>query len=441
MCGLDDDMGTAVATYRPGCLLVDDREENLFAHEALLEDTGAWICKARSGDEALELLLRHDFAVALIDVQMPGMDGLELAELMRGIERTRRVPIIFVTAAQHDESTVLRGYANGGAVDFLYKPLSPAVVKRKVGVFLEMARHESALKTNLERIERSLAEAEASRRAMEKAHELRDHLLAIAGHDLRTPLTAIVGTARLIEEDAEYPVIAPRIARIVRSAERMAEIIEEMVELSRAHQAGGFPIQRGDVELSALCRGVVAEIQVVHPDHAIALAAPGELSGRWDARALTQALSNLVINAGGARGGSAGHRDARCERRGRRGRGSQRRPDDSRAPDPAAVRTLPAWPVAAGFEGPWPGAVHRPGDRAGARWRDRRTVHRRRRHLLYRAAATGVIFEPRPRRARDAQSIARPALVGWRECPKVHGVPRAGRRRLPVPVVPRADAR
>ena len=297
MCGLDDEMDATVATYRPGCLLVDDREENLFAHEALLQDTGAWICKARSGDEALELLLQHDFAVALIDVQMPGMDGLELAELMRGIERTRRVPIIFVTAARHDESTVLRGYANGGAVDFLYKPLSPAVVKRKVGVFLEMAQHERALKTNLERIQRSLTEAEASRRAMEKAHELRDHLLAIAGHDLRTPLTAIVGTARLIEERPEDPAIARRIALIVRSAERMAEIIEEMVELSRAHQAGGFPIQRGEVDLAELCRGVIAEIQVVHPDHAITLAAPGELSGRWDARALAQALSNLVTNA------------------------------------------------------------------------------------------------------------------------------------------------
>src|SRR5215510_16197790 len=176
-------MDAAVATYRPGCLLVDDREENLFAHEALLQDTGAWICKARSGDEALELLLQHDFAVALIDVQMPGMDGLELAEIMRGIERTRRVPIIFVTAAQHDELKVLRGYADGGAVDFLYKPLSPEVVKRKVCVFLEMAQHERALKTSLERIQRSLADAEASRRAMEKAHELRDHLLAIAGHD------------------------------------------------------------------------------------------------------------------------------------------------------------------------------------------------------------------------------------------------------------------
>src|ERR1700754_1880365 len=105
-------------------LVVDDKEENLIALEALLRRDGLEILKARSGDEALELLLVHDVALALLDVQMPEMDGFELAEFMRGSDRTRRVPIIFVTAGPHDQQRVFKGYESG-AVDFLFKPIEP----------------------------------------------------------------------------------------------------------------------------------------------------------------------------------------------------------------------------------------------------------------------------------------------------------------------------
>src|SRR6185312_10736222 len=100
-------------------LLVDDLEENLIALEALLRRDGVEILKASSGREALELLLAHDVALALLDVQMPEMDGFELAELMRGAERTRHVPIIFVTAATHEPQRVFQAY-DAGAVDFLF---------------------------------------------------------------------------------------------------------------------------------------------------------------------------------------------------------------------------------------------------------------------------------------------------------------------------------
>ena len=100
------------------CLLVDDLDENLLALDALLRRAGVELLHARSGPEALELLLEHDVALALLDVQMPEMDGFELAELMRGSERTRHVPIIFVTAGAHDQRRVFQGYESG-AVDFL----------------------------------------------------------------------------------------------------------------------------------------------------------------------------------------------------------------------------------------------------------------------------------------------------------------------------------
>ena len=117
-------------------LLVDDLDENLLSLEALLRRDDLVLLKARSGDEALELLLRYDVALALVDVQMPGLNGFELAELMRGNERTRRIPIIFVTAGSADSQRRFRGYETG-AVDFIQKPFSLPELSQKVRAALD----------------------------------------------------------------------------------------------------------------------------------------------------------------------------------------------------------------------------------------------------------------------------------------------------------------
>lgn len=125
-------------------LAVDDVPENLAALDALLKREGLELLQARSGIEALEILLVHDVALALLDVQMPGMDGFELAELMRGTERTRRVPIIFLTAVATDERRRFRGY-EAGAVDYLLKPVDPQIVRSKVDIFVELFRQRQEL--------------------------------------------------------------------------------------------------------------------------------------------------------------------------------------------------------------------------------------------------------------------------------------------------------
>src|SRR5262245_13845643 len=123
------------------CLLVDDLEENLLALSALLHRPDVELLTARSGKEALELLLVNDVALALLDVHMPEMDGFELAELMRGTERTRHVPIIFVTAAARDQYRSFKGYELG-AVDFLYKPIEPHVLQSKADIFFQLYRQK-----------------------------------------------------------------------------------------------------------------------------------------------------------------------------------------------------------------------------------------------------------------------------------------------------------
>jgi len=136
-------------------LIVDDKQENLVALRSVLEELDADVVQATNGNDALAATLHHDFALAMLDIQMPGMDGYELATLLRGDARTRNLPIIFITAAYCDEAQVFRGY-EAGAVDYIVKPFQPRVLISKVRIFLELHRANTALARSL------AAEAQAS---------------------------------------------------------------------------------------------------------------------------------------------------------------------------------------------------------------------------------------------------------------------------------------
>src|SRR5689334_12469548 len=139
-------------------LMVDDRPENLLALEAILEPLGQELVHAHSGEEALRQLLQHDVAVILLDVQMPLLDGFETAALIKQRERTKHVPIIFVTAISKDEEHVYRGYETG-AVDYVFKPFNPDVLRSKVAVFIELHQKNEQLQRQAEQLrEQELAE-------------------------------------------------------------------------------------------------------------------------------------------------------------------------------------------------------------------------------------------------------------------------------------------
>lgn len=157
-------------------LLVDDLEENLTSLEALLRRDGLVLLKARSGDEALEMLLRHDVALALVDVQMPGLTGIEMAELMRGNERTRLIPIIFVTAGSADGQRRFKGYESG-AVDFIQKPIEPDILRSKADVFFELYRQRQQIAAQRD-------ELEAQAAALKEAGRRKDEFLLTLTHDL-----------------------------------------------------------------------------------------------------------------------------------------------------------------------------------------------------------------------------------------------------------------
>jgi two-component system sensor histidine kinase/response regulator len=264
------------------CLIVDDLEENLLALSALLREDGVEILLARSGPEALELLLRHEVALAFLDVQMPGMDGFELAELMRGSDRTRQVPLIFVTAGSRDQYRLFKGY-DAGAVDFLYKPIEPHVLKSKADVFFQLYRHKQQLAQELhERTE---------------ALRLSEMFTAVLGHDLRNPLNAIVTSAYLLQRQSQEAPVRESAERILSSGKRMGRMIQDMLDLARARLAGGIPLKREQLDLGALIERVVREHQTTCPARQIELHRDGSLWGEWDADRLAQVASNLIGNA------------------------------------------------------------------------------------------------------------------------------------------------
>ncbi len=264
------------------CLLVDDLAENLLALSALLQSEDVEVLSARSGPEALELLLTHEVALALIDVQMPDMDGLELAELMRGSARTRQVPIIFVTAASRDQHHIFKGYESG-AVDFLYKPIDAHILKNKADVFFRLYRQTQQLAVELQERTETL--------------RLNEMFAAVLGHDLRSPLSAILSSAYLIQKRSQDQLVQEAVSRMLVTGRRMSNMIDDLFDLARARLGGGIPLQPEAVDLRTLVQRVVREHQAAHPERRIELEEHGDLSGHWDPVRLAQVVSNLIGNA------------------------------------------------------------------------------------------------------------------------------------------------
>lgn len=286
------------------CLLVDDREENLVALKALLADEPLDLHLARSGAEALELLLEHEFALALLDVQMPEMSGFELAELMRGKARTHAIPIIFVTAAGPDQVRVFKGY-EAGAVDFLFKPLSPLIVKSKVRVFVELYEQRRTLKEQLQ----ALSE---SQNTIKNALEARNQFISIAGHELRTPLTVLrlqlAMAKRKFENDASLLTVdatSQLLSQLDRQMERLVPLVDEMLDASRI-QSGKLEINTEYFDLALLVEDVVERfLPLLHESGCVAtIDCPDNAFGTWDRFRIEQVISNLLSNAARYGGGS-----------------------------------------------------------------------------------------------------------------------------------------
>ena len=319
-----------ISTETTHFLIVDDLEENLVALEALLARDGLTFLRARSGEDALELLLTHEIALAMLDVQMPGMDGFELAEYMRGNERTRHVPIIFLTAGSADTQRRFRGY-EAGAVDFIQKPIEADILRSKANIFFDLhqqrreilkqrdalaagskaladaagqlevqVRERTAeLEDALARLRAETAErerAEASLRQSQKMEAVGQLTGGIA-HDFNNMLTGIMGSLDLMRRRIamqRYDELDRFMDAATTSAERAASLTHRLLAFSRRQSLDLQPL-----EINALVQSMSELVERALPEQVkleLTLA-PDLPTALADANQLENAILNLALNA------------------------------------------------------------------------------------------------------------------------------------------------
>ena len=275
-------------------LVVDDRLENLTAMVRLLERPDLEIMTAASGNEALALMLGEDLALVLLDVQMPGMNGFEVAELMRRNERTSRVPIIFVTAINKERRQIFTGY-EAGAVDYLFKPVDPFILRAKVAVFLEMKHAQLAR-------ERLVRELNRANNRLQELNDRKSDFLAAASHELRTPLTVIKEHCSLVHEGIVGDLNEDQrhcVGVALRNCNRLATLVDDLLDLNGI-ESGHTACRRGPVDLGELTATCVEDFRgscAGREQDLTLLAEPKLPAALADPALVTQVLVNLLGNA------------------------------------------------------------------------------------------------------------------------------------------------
>jgi signal transduction histidine kinase len=302
-------------SYGRDILVVDDNQSNLVAIEAALAPIGRQLVLARSGIEALGKLLEQDFALIILDVAMPGMDGFETAKLVRSRARNRTTPIIFVTGLSWENDAVIRGYELG-AFDFLMKPIRPEVLRAKASVFVQLQERTIELKAKADELREAQTRAHerellAQRRRFEaevmeqQMHQLaetdrrKDEFLAILAHELRNPLQPLQTAVEVLEHDPDKPVPA-RIRSIVqRQVHHITRLVDDLLDVARFN-AGKLELRREPVSLAQIVDEAVTQCQsaIDLRKHSIQVSSgkePAVVFG--DPVRLIQVVVNLIGNA------------------------------------------------------------------------------------------------------------------------------------------------
>lgn len=283
----------------PKVLLVDDQVENLIALEALLQDLPIQILTARSGNEALALVLENDCAVVLLDVKMPVLDGFETAALIRGNRRTSHTPLIFVTASREEEA-LFRGYDVGG-VDYLFKPLVPAIVRSKVCVFVDLYRQRQLLESLTARLELSNADLLEAKEAAEKANQAKSEFLAIVTHEIRNPLAALIGYSEMLANYAKDEESRSKYVRKIHTiSKNMTTLMNDLLDLSKV-DAGKLTVEHLRFSPVNSVREVLSMFEPTAEEKnlrlELVLEEPLPDSIESDPMRFRQILTNLVANA------------------------------------------------------------------------------------------------------------------------------------------------
>ena len=309
-------------------LLVDDRAENLLALEAILEPLGQALISAHSGEEALKCVLQHEFAVILLDVQMPDMNGFDVAQIIKSREKSRFIPIIFLSAINKEDSYVFKGYSMG-AVDYVFKPFNPDVLRSKVAVFVDLYLKQEQIKEQSELLAESerrelelqhraeLLESEAKSAAqlaelntqlhnrqmeLEQAMGVRNRFYASMSHELRTPINAVIGYSTLMIDNIYGPLNDKQregLQRTLKAARHLLELVNDVLDLSKI-EAGKIELALQPVNIELLIEDLFVTVRPLADEHGCQLSfehPPDSFTLSTDPRRVRQILLNLLSNA------------------------------------------------------------------------------------------------------------------------------------------------
>lgn len=281
---------------RPRVLMVDDRPDNLMTLAAVLEPLDAELVPARSGEEALRYLLGDEFAVIVMDVQMPGLDGFETARLIKQRERTRHIPVVFLTAISGEPEHHLRGY-EVGAVDYVYKPFAPEILRAKVRVFVELWQRGATIERQLADLDHANAALARQGVELERSNAALERFAEIAAHELRQPLRNIEGFLDLLlsrhraELGDEAALLAERAAGGVQRARSLTAALLEYA------RAGTEPLRGEPVPLAEPLEQASKQVPLLGEQGATLLVEGQLPTVRGDRRMLERLLVNLLDNA------------------------------------------------------------------------------------------------------------------------------------------------
>ena len=309
-------------------LLVDDRPENLLALQAILEPLGQTLLLAHSGEEALKCVLQHEFACILLDVQMPEMNGFDVAQIIKSRERSRYIPIIFLSAINKEDSYVFKGYSMG-AVDYVFKPFNPDVLRSKVAVFVDLYLKQQQIIEQTEMLAQSqrremelehraeLFEAEAKSAAqlaelnkqlhqrqeeLEQAMGVRNRFYASMSHELRTPINAVIGYSTLMIDNIYGPLNEKQregLQRTLRAARHLLELVNDVLDLSKI-EAGKIELSMQPVNVANLIDDLFVTVRPLADEHGSKLTfdhPADSITVVTDPRRVRQILLNLLSNA------------------------------------------------------------------------------------------------------------------------------------------------
>ncbi len=274
-------------------LVVDDIQQNIDALAALIAADDVEIVSTTDPNEALAILTKGEFGLALVDVEMPLMSGFDLARTIRSVKRYRHLPLIFVTAHQANANFLFEGYETG-AVDMLFKPIDPNIVRQKVRFFVEVQQQKSLLHQHMEELERLKIVAEA-------ANFAKTQFLANMSHEIRTPLTAILGfTGILLKENLSNEERQKYVGSVERNGDLLLRLIDDILDLSKI-EANRLDLENIEFDLGDILRDVSATLSLKAQQKNVVLnlqvPSTEQANYKGDPTRIKQVLLNIIGNA------------------------------------------------------------------------------------------------------------------------------------------------